>query len=157
MTIEIGWAMPEQEGGCAVLGYKIFMDDGNDSDLTTEVTGLDPRSPNINSFVIDLSTAGVVGLIYKFKVRADNINGDYVDTNALSVALASLPSKPLQGPVSDPSLTNMFQVGVQFDLFSTEEMNGGSEILNYEIQYDDGERGDFTSVIQLGNELLIPA
>ena len=73
----------------------------------------------------------MVGLIYKFKVRAENINGDYVDTNALSVALASLPSKPLQGPVSDPSLTNMFQVGVQFDLFSTGEMNGGSEILNY--------------------------
>jgi hypothetical protein len=35
MTIEIGWSMPTYEGGCAVLGYKIFMNDGNDGELTT--------------------------------------------------------------------------------------------------------------------------
>jgi hypothetical protein len=93
---------------------------------------MESRAPNLNSFVIDMSLE-TVGLIYEFKVRAENINDDYVDTNALSVALASLPSKPETSPTSDPLITNMFQLGVYIDLFAAEEMNGGSEILNYEI------------------------
>jgi hypothetical protein len=93
---------------------------------------MESRAPNLNYFVIDMS-AGTIGLIYEFKVRAENINDDYVDTNALSVALASLPSKPITPPTSDPLITNMFQLGVYIELFATEELNGGSEILNYEI------------------------
>lgn len=38
-------------------------------------------------------SAGVVGQIYKFKVRASNYAGT-TDTNYISVALASLPQKP---------------------------------------------------------------
>lgn len=138
-TIEIGWSMPSQEGGCAVLGYRIFINDGNDGALDSEVTAMADRNPNLNSFAIDM-TAGTVGLIYKFKVRAENINNDFIDTNALSVALASLPSKPLTPPTSDPSVTNMFTLGVYIDIFTSAE-NGGSEILNYQIYWDDGARG----------------
>ena len=74
--------------------------------------------PSLNSHVVDMSLhGGVIGLVYKFKVRAHNINGDFVDTNALSVALASLPDKPAQAPASDPSVTNMFTLCVDIDLF----------------------------------------
>jgi len=92
-------------------------------------------------------SSGVVGQIYKFKVRAYNINSDFIDTNSLSVALAALPSKPVGAPVSDPAVTNMQTLKVTFALFTTEAQNGGSEITNYDIQYDDGMRGPFTSVI----------
>lgn len=115
------------------------MNDGNDGALDSEVTAMADRNPNLNSFAIDM-TAGTVGLIYKFKVRAENINNDFIDTNALSVALASLPSKPLTPPTSDPSVTNMFTLGVYIDIFTSAE-NGGSEILNYQIYWDDGARG----------------
>lgn len=94
-----------------MLGYKIFMNDGYEGELETEVDGINSRAPNINSFVIDMS-AGTIGNIYKFKVRAENINDDYVETNALSVALASLPSKPLSAPTSEPTITNMHTLGV---------------------------------------------
>jgi len=52
-----------------------------------------------------MSADGVVGRIYKFKIRTYNVVG-YVDSNALSVALASLPSKPSTVPVSIPSGIN---------------------------------------------------
>jgi len=114
------------------LGYKIFMNDGDDGELDTQVIGMSSRAPNINSFVIDMS-AGTIGKIYKFKVRAENINDDYVETNALSVALASLPSKPLSAPTSDSTITNMHTLGVNIELFSSVDLNGGSEIHLYEI------------------------
>jgi|LauGreDrversion4_2_1035121.scaffolds.fasta_scaffold02153_4 hypothetical protein len=52
-----------------------------------------------------MSSVGVVGLIYKIKIRSSNYEGS-TDSNSLSVALASLPSKPLGIPVSDSSITN---------------------------------------------------
>jgi hypothetical protein len=130
------------------------MNDGLDGALDTEITAMDARNPSLNSFEIDLSTTGVVGRIYKFKIRAENINGDFVETNALSLALASLPSKPPTTVYSDDQVTNTQTLGVYFDIFTTSE-NGGSEILNYELQYDDGYRGSFMSVIQLANRLTI--
>ena len=96
------------------------------------------------SHVIDLSVGGTIGLIYKFKIKAENYAGT-VDTNALSVVLASLPSKPTNAPTSDLDITNESTLGIQIDLF-TDTNNGGSPILNYEIQYDDGDRGNFVSV-----------
>jgi hypothetical protein len=120
------------------------MNDGNNGDLDTEVTGFETSKPDIVSHTIDLSLTGTVGLIYKFKVRAENYAGT-VDTNALSVVLASLPSKPTNDPTSNPEITNESTLGIQIDIF-TDANNGGSPILNYEIQFDDGDRGDFVSV-----------
>jgi len=61
--------------------------------------------PSVHVHTVDMSADGVVGRIYKFKIRTYNVVG-YVDSNALSVALASLPSKPSTVPVSIPSGTN---------------------------------------------------
>lgn len=52
-----------------------------------------------------MSSVGVKGLIYKIKIRSSNYEGS-TDSNSLSVALASLPSKPLVIPESDSSITN---------------------------------------------------
>lgn len=79
------------DGGCPVLGYRIFMNDGLNGDLITEVT-INNYAPEIQSYVISMSQY-TVGLIYKFKVIAENYSG-VISTNALSVAYASLPSKP---------------------------------------------------------------
>lgn len=115
-----------------MLGYRIFMNDGtSDGALDTEVLTMDTSAPDIHSHLIDLSVSGTVGLIYKFKIRAENYAGT-VDTNALSVVLASLPDKPTIPPTSDPLITNQSTLGVYIELF-TSVNNGGSEILNYEI------------------------
>lgn len=69
-------------------------------------------------------------------MRAFN-NAGYIESSALSVALASLPSKPSTSPSADPTVTNQYQIKIDIATF-TSANNGGSAILNYEIQYDDG-------------------
>lgn len=88
-----------------MLGYRVFMNDGNDGAIDQEVIGLDNSAPDLVSHIIDLSVSGTIGLIYKFKVRAENYAGT-VDTNSLSVVLASLPSKPTNPPTSNPEITD---------------------------------------------------
>jgi len=83
-----------------------------------------------------MSLSGVVGRIYKIKIRSHNYEGS-VDSNSLSVALASLPSKPSNAPTSDPTITNQEKIGVVITLFDSTN-NGGSQITNYMIEYDDG-------------------
>jgi len=50
---------------------------------------------------------GVLGRIYKFKIEAINNAGSSF-SNALSVALASLPDKPSTIPYADPDGTNQY-------------------------------------------------
>ena len=69
------------------------------------MTSFNSQNPNINKYLIDMSSVGVKGLIYKIKIRSSNYEGS-TDSNSLSVALASLPSKPLVIPESDSSITN---------------------------------------------------
>jgi hypothetical protein len=104
-TIEIGWQPPLNLGGCPVLGYQIFINNGLDDNVDIEVQSFDSQNPNINQYLIDMSATGVVGRIYKIKIRSSNYEGT-TDSNSLSVALASLPSKPTNIPVSDPEITN---------------------------------------------------
>ena len=62
------------------------------------------NSANVFSHSLDMS-AGVIGQIYKVKVQATNYAGS-VQTNSLSVALASLPQKPSVSPRSEACLTS---------------------------------------------------
>jgi hypothetical protein len=127
--IEIGWQTPNQQGGCPVIEYKVFLDE-------TEVASF--NSANVFTHSLDMS-AGVIGQIYKVKVQATNYAGS-VQTNSLSVALASLPQKPSVSPISEASLTSPTTLAVVIELFSATN-DGGSEITLYEIQLDDGRRG----------------
>ena len=97
-------------------------------------------NPSLTSFTIDMGF-GAIGAVYGFKLVAKNHAGS-LETSALNVALASLPSKPNNPPQSVPSITRQDRIGVVIEPF-TEANNGGSFILNYNIQYDDGQRGDY--------------
>jgi hypothetical protein len=158
-TVRISWNYPNDNGGCAILGFRIFRNGGQadgtpgSDDLIYEITSLPNNDPSLHIHTIDMSADGVVGRTYKFKIRTFNVVG-YVDSNALSVALASLPSKPSTVPVSIPSGTNQYQLTAQIVPFDGTN-NGGSPILNYEIQYDDGNRGPYKSIITLSPTVTI--
>lgn len=153
--IEVGWTTPGYNGGCSILGYHLFIMDNSDTEI--EVTSMANTDSNLFSFTVDLSLTGViegvVGQIYRLKIRAYNQAG-HVDSNYAYVALASLPSKPTSTPTSDSGITNTSTLAITIDKF-TETSNGGSEITLYEILYDDGMRGDYTTVHQLSENLVV--
>ncbi len=80
----------------------MFRDDGktinDETNNATVPVQMPSTDPSLTEFTIDLSSFGIVGLIYQFKVQTYNFNGDTAETNALSVALASLPLKPSLPP-----------------------------------------------------------
>jgi len=86
------------------------MDDGNGGSITNQVTSLVSTDPSLQSHTIDMTTTtpvGVVGNIYKFRLEAINNAGSTL-SSALSVALASLPSKPAVAPYPDIDGTNQY-------------------------------------------------
>jgi len=133
--ITIGWVKPNYDGGCSLLGYQLLRNDGGSTEISTVVTSMADSNPSLTSHTIDMSF-GTVGLIYGFKLRAINHAGS-VETSALNVALASLPSKPTNPPISDSSITRQDRLGIVIETF-TSANDGGSFILNYNIQFDDG-------------------
>ena len=103
--------------------------------------------------MINLFDDGVIGRIYRFKVRATNYAG-YTDSSSISVALASLPDKPSTTPTSNDSITDESRIGITIETFD-ETNNGGSPILIYNIQTDDGNRGAFTDIFSLSPTQII--
>lgn len=81
--------------------------------------------------------------------------GDPTDSSSLVVALASLPSAPTVAPASFVSLTGPGQLALQIDPLDATTENGGSPILQYEVQYDDGARGDYRSVYTLSPLVVV--
>lgn len=59
--------------------------------------------------------------------------------------LASVPFAPTDVPVSDSSITNDTTIRVTFA--NPPPNDGGSAILSYELQIDDGLGGDFTTLV----------
>lgn len=66
--------------------------------------------------------------------------------NALSVVLADEPRQPTTGPISDASVTSNSVIKVFYGP-QPDSDNGGSPILSYELQIDNGQGGNFTSLI----------
>ena len=110
------------------------MDDGLGGAITKQITTMVSNDPSLQSHNINLGAltpVGVLGRIYKFKIEAINNAGSSF-SNALSVALASLPDKPSTIPYADPDGTNQYQLKILIDTF-TSANNGGTPILNYQI------------------------
>lgn len=121
--------------------------------MTIEVNDMVNTNPSITSHTVDLTDDGVIGSVYYFKARALNYAG-YLDSGSLAVALASLPDQPVTPPESDELITNTSRLGVSITLFD-ETNNGGSPILIYNLQYDDGNRGDFQDIYTLSPSTII--
>lgn len=108
--ISIGWITPSYDGGCSLLGYELYRNDGGATEVDIQVISMADDNPSLTSHTIDMSF-GTVGAVYGFKLKARNYAGD-VETSALNVALASLPSKPDNPPASNASITRQDRLGI---------------------------------------------
>lgn len=66
MTITVEWRRPADNGGCAVLGFRLYRTEGSSdafdaSEPTTEVTALAAEDPSLTQHTIDLSGVGTLG------------------------------------------------------------------------------------------------
>ncbi len=94
-----------------------------------------------------------IGKTYRFKVRAFNAAGYSDSESVLNVVLSDEPDTPLIGPISDSSVTDESRIKVDFGPQDI-TMNGGSPLLSYELQMDNGQGGEFTSLIGFNSESL---
>mmetsp|Transcript_23478 Transcript_23478/g.36174 ORF Transcript_23478/g.36174 Transcript_23478/m.36174 type:complete len:142 (-) Transcript_23478:1480-1905(-) len=76
-------------------------------------------------------------------------------SSSLSVVLASLPGTPSSSPATVASITGTSQLGLEISAFSTDAETGGTPILQYDIQYDDGAKGSYTSVYTLNTIITV--
>lgn len=141
-TVSIGWSEPSSNG-CPIQSYSVLRDDGSGGAIEIEV---DPSSvrdkPSLREYTIgSLSPAGST---FRFKLKATNAAGSILSPH-LSVILASVPDTPSAGPSSDSTVTNDSQIKVDVDPLLSAN-NGGSTILSYSIEMDNGKGGDFVSL-----------
>ena len=85
--------------------------------------------------------------MYRFRIRAINFAG-YTNSKSTSVALVSQPSKRANPPTAVSTITDKSRIGIWIETFD-DINNGGSPILIYNLQYDDGNRGDYRDIYSL--------
>jgi hypothetical protein len=74
-----------------------------------------------------------------------------VESSLTSIMLADVPNKPTAAPTSDPANTDSTQIKV---VYNEPADNGGSNIISYELQMDDGKGGDFISLFGADSDYL---
>ena len=85
-----------------------------------------------------------IGDQYEFKIEVFNEIGSAISLPS-SFTLASVPNKPISAPIQDMQGTSASKIYAKWDLLS-EEDNGGSTVLGYDLWRDDGHSGDFESL-----------
>ena len=149
-SIEIGWTEPK-DNGCDITGFEIYRDTGNNDGITIQVDAASVSDkPSLRRY--DITGLTNTGNEYRFRIRAINDAG-YTESSPVSIVLANVPDTPSTGPSSDATVTNDQRIKVDFGPQSSVE-NGGSEIISYELQMDNGKGGVFTCVIGCSGDSL---
>jgi len=118
------------------------LDDGLGGSFTITDPILVGSKPFLRSHQATFSNT-LTGRKYRAFLRAINQIG-YIDSSLIAVTLADVPAKPSSPPSTILSRTTSKSIYVHYTAPSTD---GGSDILSYELQMDDGKGGDFVSLI----------
>ncbi len=156
----LGWTAPTDTGGCALLTYELYINDGLGG---SSFQGIDSLAllnrPYLTQHTVtneagaDASTSGaplVTGRTYRFKLRALNEVGSVESTNYAEIVVASTPLAPPTPPSQDFSLTDKDRTRVSYASMGSDSLNGGSAILGYDLWRDDGRGGDLETVYGSG-------
>lgn len=146
-TMTLRWKAPEEDGGCTITGYAVYRNDGEGGTSWTEVnTAMDSNvrdRPTLLNMIVTSFPVASAGKEFLFKVVAFNEMGQY-SSETSGYVLASKPFAPLQGPILTFQSGN--KLSVRYEPLLTVPETGGSEVLGYNLQMDDGMGGEFKSL-----------
>lgn len=110
------------------------MDDGQNGPISNEVnTNNDPLVrglPSLNTLVVTNFPANSDGDTFRFQIEVFTTQRSGLSDVGF-ITKASVPGKPLDVPVSDPTVTSDTQIKVNFANPAPD--NGGSPIISYEL------------------------
>lgn len=142
-SIGVAWNEP-QANGCPLIGFTLLRNTGAEDPLTVSVDPLTLQTgASLREHLITGLTAA--SATYKIKIRAHNHAGD-VDSPPTVVVLAAVPDTPAGAPSSAAAITDGTRIGVVYEPLAASE-NGGSDVLSYELQMDDGGGGPYAPLV----------
>jgi len=139
-NIKIEWEAPTDDGGCPVIEYQIYRDDGQGGSVNTlihyeELKGIYyARSLTVT----DLPVSSV-GKRFRFKVRVVTNFATVDSAVSESMILADRPDKPSMAPTRN-TLTSNTTLAANILAVPGDH---GSAIFSYHIEVDDGLGGPF--------------
>ncbi len=104
-TYTIGWNLPANNGGCNIIGYALYSDNGSGGSISNSVDGGSlATSYNVFEYTATMTVAHT-GLSFRVKVEAINSFGSTLSP-AFQFVLASVPAQPTPAPSLDPTYSN---------------------------------------------------
>jgi titin len=153
-SVTLGWTAPSDSGGCPLLEYQLFVDDGQGGSFQQiDSPTLAGRPYTLQHTVTHEGTADPIvqgaalttGRPYRFKLVAVNEVGSVESTNYAEIVCAAVPDGPPNAPTQDFTYTDRDRVQVVYSALDA-ATNGGSAILGYDLWRDDGAGGDLVSL-----------
>lgn len=143
-SLVIAWDAPLSDGGCPILGFSVYRDNGANGDVNTEINSPGDSSivgnPVLRQVSITNWPAGSTGIYFRVKVRVFNREG-FADSPYLRILNSGHPADPPSQVILNEQSDTMFLVTLPQ---ISDLNNGGSPIISYSLEIDDGEGGDFT-------------
>jgi len=103
-SINVGWTTPTYTGGCPLLSYSLYINNGLGGSLFSEVN---PAQINDKPYITNYDVTGLthLGNFYKFKITVKNEIGT-VESLPKDIKLAAVPDTPPVAPYQDFTETN---------------------------------------------------
>jgi hypothetical protein len=147
-SITIAWQKPTDDGGCPLIGFAVFRDNGLGGAPTIEVNSINDAAvrsqPTLRRLVVTSFPVGLAGSSFVFKITAFNREGE-TDSAYASYLLAGVPNTPTLAPTLVQAETNITTITATLPLISDSD-NGYSPILSYQLDIDDGQGGSYSPV-----------
>jgi hypothetical protein len=135
---------------CPITSFELYIDDGNSGPFAAVDVAQIANKDYIRQHTVVFAIADA-GKQFRFKLRAYNEIGYAESTNAKQI-LASVPGAPSAGPVSDPKVTGVNKIKVDWTVPNDD---GGSEIISYALEIDNGSGGDLNPLIGVDSNYLL--